>query len=55
MDEEKKDEKFLGASVPKELHRIFKITALQRGESMQEAIAHAARIYIDITLEEERV
>jgi hypothetical protein len=53
MADEKKEESFLGASVPKDLHTLFKITALQRGESMQEAVVHAARIYIDIKPEKE--
>lgn len=48
MADEKKEEKFLGASVPEEIHRVFKITALQRKESMQEALIHAAMLYIDI-------
>ena len=48
MADEKKDEKFLGASVPEELHRDFKVCAIKRGESMQEAIMHAARLYVDV-------
>ena len=46
--DDKKDEKFLGAGVPKELHEEFKICAIRRNESMQVAIMHAARLYIDI-------
>ncbi|MNW46269.1 hypothetical protein D3C74_235560 [compost metagenome] len=38
--------KMLGAPVDPELHKLFKMEALKRNESMQEAIRHAALMYI---------
>lgn len=52
MSDTEKDEKFLGASVPADLYWAFKGEASTRKESMQEAIIHAARLYIDIKKEE---
>lgn len=48
MDDVKEKEKFLGASVPEDLYWEFKGCASNRKESMQDAIIHAARLYVDI-------
>jgi hypothetical protein len=39
--------KMLGAHVSKELYWKFKGAAAERGEQLKDAVAHAARMYID--------
>lgn len=51
---DKKEEKFLGSSVHEDLYWEFKNVAARRKETMQDAITHAVRLYIDIDKEEER-
>lgn len=40
-------EKMLGAKVPEDVYRNFKMEAVKRGESMSEAILNAALLYIN--------
>ena len=44
--------KMLGAHVPSELHWRFKCAALERHESMAEALMNAAELYISIGKDE---
>ena len=48
MGDTKQDGKSLGAVVPEQLYWDFKDAAAKRKESMQEAIIHAARMYVDV-------
>lgn len=41
-------EKLLGANVPESLYWKFKKAAAERNEKMQDAIIHAAYLYIDV-------
>lgn len=44
---EEETTKMLGAHVPEELYWEFKNAAAKRKEPLKDAIAHAARMYID--------
>lgn len=50
---ETKEQKLLGAKVEADLYWAFKKIASQRQENMQEAIVHAAMLYIDLKEAEE--
>lgn len=47
------DTKMLGAHVDVKLYWAFKRAAASRGEQLKEAVAHAARMYIDAAPREE--
>lgn len=49
---EDEDQKMLGALVDKDLYWDFKKAVSNRKENMASAIAHAARLYIDVDSQE---
>lgn len=53
-NDNKTEGRSLGAMIPEDLYWEFKNTAARRKESMQEAIMHAAMLYIDVDVEESK-
>lgn len=51
---EEKAPRMLGALVDDELYWHFKMAAATRNESLKEAVAHAARMYIDTPIKKEQ-
>lgn len=48
IEEERAETKMLGAHVEPDLYWAFKAAAANRNEDLRVAIAHAARMYIDL-------